>query len=111
MWGFAYVPCITEGYSARRRLPLRRDGVCFSDTANSRSVTVVPAQCAYTPLMKTPSSLRELSAEEFERLGPEEKRTYLTQALKTRSEPPPAEPEQPQGAPETRPAEIPPLKA
>ena len=60
--------------------------------------------------MNKPSTFRELSPEEFEQLVPEEKRAYLTQALKTRSGPPSPEPEQPQGAPEIQSADVPPLK-
>jgi hypothetical protein len=60
--------------------------------------------------MNEPSVFRELSPEEFERLGPEEKRNYLTEALETRSKAPSPEPEQPQAAPETPPQDTPPLK-
>ena len=55
--------------------------------------------------MNEPLCFRELAPEEFERLAPEEKRAYLTQALKTRSEPSSPEPDQPQGS-----ADSPPLK-
>ena len=61
-------------------------------------------------LMNEPSAFRELSPEEFERLGPEEKRAYLTEALETRSRPPSPEPEQPQAAPEIPSADTPPIK-
>ena len=60
--------------------------------------------------MNEPASFRELSPEEFERLAPEAKRAYLTQALETRSKPESPAPEQPQGSAEIPPAADVPLK-